>query len=301
MKVVIVAVIAIGWAWSSVAAKEKACSNFCSSLGMLQLNPGKSCDDIYQVNKASRGASGNYWINTTTGVYQVYCNMELDCGGHKGGWMRIADLDANRGDDCPSGWTNITTPVAACVAPNSSAGCYSTYFSALSIPYSRVCGMAVGYQKGGTDAFLAQHFSSRSIDGPYVDGLSITYGAPRKHIWTYAIGLHELNAFGVDTYEGKFNCPCSELAGPLPPSFVHDNYYCESGTTRGLAGFHIDDPVWDGEGCSTNNNCCSEPNLPWFYRQIPLSASEDIETRICHDDISADEDVLVREFQLYVQ
>ena len=50
-----------------------------------------------------------------------------------------------------------------------------------------------------------------------------------------------------------------------------------------------------------NNNCCSQPNLPWFYRQIPLSASEDIETRICHDDKSADEDVLVREFQLYVQ
>ena len=54
--------------------------------------------------------------------------------------------------------------------------------STLSIPYSKVCGMAVGYQKGSTDGFAALHFSSRSIDSPYVDGVSITYGIARKHI-----------------------------------------------------------------------------------------------------------------------
>ena len=101
MKIMIIAVIA--WTCHLVAAQENSCSAFCSSLGMLKSNPGKSCDDIYQVNRASRGASGNYWINTTTSVHQVYYNMELECGGHKGGWMRIADLDTSRGDDCPSG------------------------------------------------------------------------------------------------------------------------------------------------------------------------------------------------------
>ena len=69
---------------------------------MLQDNPGKSCDHIYQMNKASRGVSGTYWIQTSTGVHQVYYDMELECGGHKGGWMRIADLDTSRGDDYPS-------------------------------------------------------------------------------------------------------------------------------------------------------------------------------------------------------
>ena len=69
MKVVIAVFIAIGWGCHSVIAQEKVCSNFCSSLGMLQSSPGESCDDIYQINKASRGASGNYWINTTTGVH----------------------------------------------------------------------------------------------------------------------------------------------------------------------------------------------------------------------------------------
>ena len=294
MKVVIIAVIL--WTCHLVAAQEKVCSTVCSTLGMLQSTTGKSCDDIYQFNKASRGVSGNYWINTTTGVYQVYCDMELECGGHKGGWMRIADLNTSRGDNCPSGWTKITTPVAACIAPSSNAGCYSTNFSTLSIPYSKVCGMAVGYQSGNTDAFAA--VSSQSINGPYVDGVSITYGNPRKHIWTYAIGVSDRDG------SNKYCCPCSESSGQLPPSFIHDNYYCESGRLSAndvLADVYPDDPVWDGDGCSDGNNCCSEPSLPWFYRQLPLAANEDIETRICRDETNSAEDVFIRELQLYIQ
>ena len=114
---------------------------------------------MYQINKASRGASGNYWINTTTGVHQVYCDMELECGGHKEGWIRTADLDTRKGDDCPLGWAKITTPVAACVFPSSNAGCYSANFSTLSIRYSKICGMAVGYQKNRPDIFWCYHFS----------------------------------------------------------------------------------------------------------------------------------------------
>ena len=56
----------------------------CSYLGLLRSIPGKSCSDIYQSNEASRGASGYFWINTTTGAQQVYCDMELECGGQKG-------------------------------------------------------------------------------------------------------------------------------------------------------------------------------------------------------------------------
>ena len=41
------------------------------------------------------------------------------------------------------------------------------------VPYSRVCGMVIGYQKGTTDVFQP---SSNSVDYPYVNGVSITYG-----------------------------------------------------------------------------------------------------------------------------
>ena len=75
--------------------------------------------------------------------------------------------------------------------------------------------MAVGYQKSTTNGIAGLNFASRSIDGPYVDGISITFGTPRKHIWTYAMG------YGYQV-EHTSNCPCSEFTGRLPPSFVHE-------------------------------------------------------------------------------
>ena len=116
-------------------------------------------------------------------------------------------------------------------------------------------------------------------------------------IWTYAIGITDNDIAHVKSSL----CPCSQLSGELPPSFVHNNYYCESGTMTEISDISADDPVQDGEGCSYESSCCSEPNLPWFYRQIPLTASEDAETRICHDEAASDENVLVKELQLYVQ
>ena len=154
----IVAITAIfGWTCHSVVAvQEKVCSTSCNTVGMLQSTPGRSCSDIYQFNKISRRESGNYWINTTTGVHQVYCDMELECGGHKGGWMRIADLDTSRGDECPSGWNNITTPnqppypaIPVCRSPSDTlAGCFPTIFSVSNASYNAICGKIKGYQKG---------------------------------------------------------------------------------------------------------------------------------------------------------
>ena len=99
--------------------------------------------------------------------------------------------------------------------------------------------MVIGYQKGRTNAFLATAYS---IDGPYVDGVSITYGTPRKHIWTYAIGFNEVESR---------HCPCTISRGHLPPLFVHENYYCESGSNSvnpSEGSYWSRDPVWDGQG-----------------------------------------------------
>ena len=139
---------------TQLAVSEQVCSSFCSSLGILQSNPGKSCGDIYQINKATRGVSRDYWVNTTTGIHQVYCDMELECGGHKGGWMRIGDYDTIRGDDCPSGWSKTNANgIAVCRSSNDSAGCYPTTFSVQHVGFNKICGKIKGYQKGSTDAF----------------------------------------------------------------------------------------------------------------------------------------------------
>ena len=169
------------------------CSSTCNRLGTSQANPGKSCGDIYKTNKVSRGVSGDYWIETSTGVHQVYCDMGLECGGHKGGWMRIADLDTSRGDECPTGWSKVNTPdnnpmhpsLSVCQSPTDTAGCFPTIFSVYNVNYFKICGKARGYQRGTTDAFDT---SSKSINNPYVDSLSIILGNPRKHVWTYASG-----------------------------------------------------------------------------------------------------------------
>ena len=66
----------------------------------------------------------------------------------------------------------------------------------------------------------------KTIDQPYVQGLSITYtiNDERKHIWTLAGGWE-------DPGDGRnHNCPCAGSSSYRPPSYVGDDYYCESGT-----------------------------------------------------------------------
>ena len=301
-------VVLVGCISQFVAAQDKVCSSFCSSLGMVQSNPGKSCNDIYKTNKASRGVSGDYYIQTATGAQQVYCDMELECGSQKGGWMRIADLDTSRGDDCPSGWVKVTTPSAealeVCEGPSNNGGCYPVLYPTHGLNYSRVCGMAKGYQKGTPDAFEAfVLFRKRTtINQAYVDGLSIVIddNTP-KHVWSYGVGNSNDDA----------SCPCSvirnnnnDLAGPDPQEFVKDNYYCESGNpqrTLEIDTYFTADPLWDGEGCSGTNHCCNEPGMPWFSRKFPTAVRGDIAARICRDQPFIDEGILIEQLQLYVQ
>ena len=172
--------IILNVAGAVVTADEKVCSNFCSSLGMLQSSPGESCAEIYQIIKASRGVSGLYWINTTSGLYQMNCDMERECGGHKGGWTTIVKFDTSEGDFYPSGWTNITAPGASpkvvCRSGNDAGGCYSTIFTTYNITFNRICGQVKGYQRRTNDAFWSTQFDTKSINDHYVDGLSITLG-----------------------------------------------------------------------------------------------------------------------------
>ena len=283
----------------------------CSRYGFDVSSPGSSCADIYENNPESRGKSGYYVIKTTT-LFFAYCDMEMECGGVKGGWMRIADLDTKRGDACPKGWNRNADYMSYCTG-SQAAGCHPTHFSTLSTSYSRVCGKVKGYQKGSMDAFypyaLAQGIqkevykpsvtTSRTLDGVYVDGISITSGTPRNHIWTYAVGVSD----DYDYRIGGYACPCAKYPGHNPPTYVGSHYYCESGATGHHVNtrFYPDDPLWDGKGCSSENSCCYQSGAPWFFRQFPARLTGDIEVRICHDQPLSDEGVPVEQLQLYVQ
>ena len=88
-----------------------------------------------------------------------------------------------------------------------------------------MCGKVIGYQFASTDGAAALHFSSRSINGPYIDGVSLTHGSRRQHIWSFIAALSE------EAQYSNYACYCTNRnsRGPLPPSFVGQDYFCDSG------------------------------------------------------------------------
>ena len=217
------------------------------------------------------------------------------CAGVGGEWRRIASINISAGDSCPTGWNKSSyNGVSFCRAPSDSAGCYSTFFSTNGVSYKHVCGRAKGYQKGSPNAFPQ---NAQPIDSYYVDGLSITHGNPRQHVWTYAAGLTDNGSYSS-------NFPCAVIPGTAPPSFVGNNYYCESGAVGSydLNTYYLSDPLWDGAGCSTSNTCCSNTNQPWFYYQLSGITQDYIEVRICRNrPFTTNEGILVDILELYIQ
>ena len=215
--------------------------------------------------------------------------MEDTRCGIRGGWMRVAHIDMTDPDDtCPSPLRTITSPKRMC-AKSVSTGCSSVTYSTCDIPYTRVCGRAIGYAHRTLDGFNPKP----SINGPYTDGLSITHGIPRKHIWTYAAGY---SRGSTDT-----NCPCAITPGIKPPLYIGNHYYCEGGRTEGISGSTFaDDPLWDGKGCFTDSSCCSASGLPWFCRTLPCETTDDIEVRWCCDEPPSNEEFATKLLEIYV-
>jgi len=147
--------------------------------------------------------------------------------------------------------------------------------------------------------FFSDFAPSKSIDGPYLDGVSITVGTPRKHVWSYAVGYSKT----VNNSEYKVNCPCAKYRGTNPPPFVKEHYYCESGASDrpDLTTFYGSDPLWDGKGCPAGDNCCSALEAPWFYRHFVEAKDEAVEVRICRDEIYSNEATLMEQVELYIQ
>ena len=75
--------------------------------------------------------------------------------------------------------------------------------------------------------------NSTGINGTYVDGVSLTHGAPRQHIWTFTATSNEVNRMS------SCSCNNNNTAGTPPPEYVGNDYFCdtrfrESGVDRDL-------------------------------------------------------------------
>ena len=210
------------------------------------------------------------------------------------GWTRVAYLDMSHPSGiCPTGFgLYYESGVRACGRQHSLVdSCDSVTFSTYGISYSEVCGRVIGYQYGRPDGL---DNVTPSIDDPYVDGISITHGSPRKHIWTLI----------ANRKGSKAICPCDTSSNTVVPSFIGNDYFCESGTTSTDPGFQLytDDPLWDGKGCGGSEGpCCNAPGIPWFHKVLNPPTTDYIELRICADEGRNNEDSPVGLYEIYVK
>ena len=215
--------------------------------------------------------------------------------------MKVISINmSNASSSCPSGLRTLTSPKRLCAMNTDVAGCSSAYLDVHGVEYSRVCGKIIGYEQNTPDAFGPYyHNQAKTIDDVYVDGISITHGRPRKHIWTLATALHE-----VTTSYPQSLCPCTNIHNhitiPIPP-YVGNDYFCDTAAVQYAYTFFPNDPLWDGQGCGQLNTCCSFNNPPWFMKQLPASTHDNIEMRLCSDQIRQNEDTVFETLELYVQ
>ena len=206
--------------------------------------------------------------------------LDSPCGGI--GWVPVVSLDlGDPAHTCPSPWIESATPERSCVAPNNANNCQGPRFPVSGLTYNHVCGRAVGYAVNTPDAF-ADFFNQNDINLPYLDGVSVTHGSPRQHIWSLAADKGN-----------NIRCPCgntNRALAPLPPAFVGDSYFCD-GSYNGA--------LWDGQDCTTA--CCTFNSPPWFNVTLPAPSSDPIEVRICTDQHAGDESVHIRFLELFVQ
>lgn len=270
---------------------------------VLERGEPNSCPSDEDIMEAKNGLRQN--ISATLASMITY-----DCGGTSG-WRRVGFLDmTSPSATCPSGlasknFSSSGMPtIRTCGRAGGSPGCWSTFFETGSSQYSQVCGRVRGYQFGATSAFAASVnvlISQRQgISGYYVSGVSLTHGSSvfRTHIWSFAASQAQVHEFSMD--EEPF-CQCMLSTAPAPPSFVGNDYFCESGV-KGVWNNQLSlyrDPLWDGENCV--ESCCQLHSPPYFTKTLPASTTDDIELRICSRATEEFSDTPIDQVELYVQ
>ena len=279
----------------TIDPRNKSCAK-----GLTVYDPAMSCYQILLCNP--HFPSGYYWVftnhhsNLNRGIIRVYCHMEPDICGVSG-VMRVAFLNmTDTRANCPYPLTLVTqSGKRMCVSSTSGAQFSTVRFGAYSIDYNYVCGRAVGYAKKGPYAFYYSSRSYKSIEQPYVGGLSITcqIKGQRNHIWSFAAG-HRASS------SNTANCPC-DLGGTKPPLFVGHNYYCEPASHSSPSNkWYMSNPLWDGNGCYSRSACCGNSRLPWFVTALPETTNSDIEVRWMDPQAHANGVIGIAQLELYV-
>ena len=272
----------------------------CAGNGTTGDYPATSCKEIYQCDPTA--PSGYYWINTTTGPLQIYCQMDTNnCGNITGGWMRAAYIDmTNENNTCPQGLNyTVVNSTSLCTRSDTTNFhvCSSVTFPTHGVPYKKVCGKAHGYQFYYAFAFRSDQ---NTLNSSYVSGLSVTYGSPRNHIWTLQQDGHQVLT----------TLPQTPTPAPVPiilslfqmhPHLWEKIIFCESGENS-IFGYpeevwYLDDPLWDSQGCPSGSTCCDRGG-PWFTTTLSQEVRDDVEMRMSH--YTTYENIGVDQFEILI-
>ena len=254
-----------------------------SSLALFRATPGRilSCS-TQQQREAALSEIETVIASKLNLATRTPCGRDL--------WTRVAYLNmSDPTQSCPQNWTDQYSTNGLRVCGRRSGSCSSVFFPTDGRFYTGVCGRLIGYQFGHPDGIRVR-MPNYTIDEVYVDGISITHGSPRSHIWTFAASASNASA----------QCPCK--GGANNPLFVGDNYYCESGFTGTNPNpptvLYTSDPLWNGAECENEGSCCS--TAPWFTANLVNPTRDDIEVRICASVPVQNEDTPINLLEIYI-
>ena len=262
------------------------------TLGLNRDNPAHDCR--YIIDNDPQKTDGHYWIrnsrnNTAT---RVYCSMTgHNCGG--GIWMRIGEINMSRRlSECPPTLQRVDIGNRRYCYCRTSP-CSTVSFDSLGKNYSEVCGYVRAYQYGDLEAFRDMNPSI----GWYGEGISVTRGSSKEHIWSYIIGARYSSGPRGDA------CPCSTGGtSSSPPSQVGDNYYCDSGNPGPKTGRLYTTPLWSHSSlCRSNGNCCRNPDQPWFKGTTGTRTTDNVDFNWCASRLVGIEEAATTDVQVYIK
>ena len=236
-------------------------------------------------------------------IESLICNShDVDCCGDASkGWRRVVYLNmTDHNTNCPSGWNMTNYNIRTCGRASDRYGTRdSVFFPVSGGEYSQVCGKMKAYQWGFTTGFFGYNRRYYTVNESYFSGVAVLHGSPQQHIWSFVAGAVENYTLYAETL-----CPCDTSYNISIPSFVGDDYFCESGYIWPgveLYSFHSEDTLWDGDGCHSSSTCCTFNNPPYFTKYLDNPTTDDIELRLCCYHPSNRENIAVELVEIYVK
>ena len=240
----------------------------------------ESCSELWKKYNVSTGKY-NLRINGSI-AKNVQCYMMKFCN-IMDGWTSMGLMRAFNG--CRPSFILNENHSNECTRKKSAPGCAGITFPSHRIEYTTICGIVLGYQKGRTGGF----YKNKSINEAYLDGVSITrfVDGERVHVYSFAAGRDEQRNI-------QRCCPCkARPRGIYVPSFVGNNYICESGSSDKPSRHktYRNDFLWDEWGIHYREAACQPPRLSPFHDppglpyghflvSVPATTS-DLELRLC--------------------